>query len=157
MTFETFISTFLMWSESKIEQKKLDGFPVCPFARKARMQDKIQFIDARSLQTRDLETFNKDKYEIGIAWLGDISDEQIQDIEVICEKLAKKNPELLYFTSTRKSGHFIKNFTDCVFIQLRGDIMEKRDYLYNTKYYDSWPKDYFKLITGLDAVPGPSA
>ena len=59
-----------------------------------------------------------------------------------------ENPDLLYFTSTRESGHFVKNFTDCVFIQLKGDIMEKRKYLKNTKYYDSWPADYYKLITG---------
>jgi hypothetical protein len=59
------------------------------------------------------------------------------------------NPDLLYFTSTRDSGHFVKNFTDCVFIQLRGDIMKKRNYLKdNTTYYDNWPDAYYTLITG---------
>ena len=146
-----------MWSEERIEQKKIDGFPVCPFARKARLQDKIQFLDCRSLQSHALEQFDRQQYEIGIAWLGDITADQVSDIETICEQLAEKNPDLLYFTSTRESGHFVKNFTDCVFIQLKSDILDKRDYLYKTNYYTSWPADYFKLITGIDAVPGPSA
>ena len=146
-----------MWSEERIEQKKIDGFPVCPFARKARLQDKIQFLDCRSLQSYELEKFDRQQYEIGIAWLGDIDDDSVAEIEIICEQLAEKNPDLLYFTSTRKSGHFVKNFTDCVFIQLKSDILDKRNYLYKTDYYTSWPSDYFKLITGIDAVPGPSA
>ena len=146
-----------MWSEERIEQKKIDGFPVCPFARKARLQDKIQFLDCRSLQSYALEQFDRTQYEIGIAWLGDIDDDSVAEIEIICEQLAEKNPDLLYFTSTRKSGHFVKNFTDCVFIQLKSDILDKRNYLYKTDYYTSWPSDYFKLITGIDAVPGPSA
>lgn len=146
-----------MWSEERIEQKKIDGFPVCPFARKARLQDKIQFLDCRSLQSHALEKFDRQQYEIGIAWLGDINADQVSDIETICEQLAEKNPDLLYFTSTRESGHFVKNFTDCVFIQLKSDILDKRNYLYKTDYYTSWPSDYFKLITGIDAVPEPSA
>ena len=146
-----------MWSEERIEQKKIDGFPVCPFARKARLQDKIQFLDCRSLQSYELEKFDRQQYEIGIAWLGDINADQVSDIETICEQLAEKNPDLLYFTSTRESGHFVKNFTDCVFIQLKSDILDKRNYLYKTDYYTSWPSDYFKLITGIDAVPEPSA
>ena len=146
-----------MWSEERIEQKKIDGFPVCPFARKARLQDKIQFLDCRSLQSYELEKFDRQQYEIGIAWLGDIDDDSVAEIEIICGQLAEKNPDLLYFTSTRKSGHFVKNFTDCVFIQLKSDLLDKRNYLYKTDYYTSWPSDYFKLITGIDAVPGPSA
>ena len=48
MNFDTFVSTFLTWTEKEVETKKDDGFPVCPFARRARMMDLIQFIDARS-------------------------------------------------------------------------------------------------------------
>jgi len=63
--------------------------------------------------------------------------------------LSVKNDNLLYFTSTRTSGHFVKNFTDCVFVQRKDDLLEKRTHLKdNTTYYDSWPIDYYKLITG---------
>ena len=61
----------------------------------------------------------------------------------------EKHHDLLYFTSTTTSGHFAKNFTDCVFIQLRDDLVEKRKYLHTTRYYESWPLDYYKLITSI--------
>ena len=150
MNFDTFVSTFLTWTESKIEVKKDDGFPVCPFARKARIQDKIQFIDARVNPSEQLLTFDKERYEIGIAWMGDSLD---YDIDELSEKMEKINPDLFYFSSTNKSGHFVKNFTNCIFIQLKHDILEKRQYLKSTRYYDSWPSEYFKLITGDDYSP----
>jgi len=146
MTFEQFQDEFLKWTIEKIEAKKEDGFPICPFARKARLQNKIQFINALSDRSVQLETFDKTNYEIGIAWLGDVCDMSLVEIEL--ETLRKKHPDLLYFTSSTTSGHFAKNFTNCVFIQLYDDIMEKRKYLHSTKYYDSWPEDYYKLITG---------
>jgi len=146
MTFEEFQELFLKWTEEVIEAKKGDGFPICPFARRARLQNKIQFINALSDTSDQLETFDKENYEIGIAWLGDIRDMTLVEIEL--ESLRKKYPDLLYFTSSTTSGYFAKNFTNCVFIQLHDDIMEKRKYLHSTKYYESWPEEYYKLITG---------
>lgn len=148
MNFSDFQQEFLNWSQNNIEVKQDSGLPVCPFARKARLQQKIQFIDARD-DLSQLNTFDKSIYEIGIAWLGDI--DNIDPVEKFCTDSMDANPDLLYFTSTRDSGHFVKNFTDCVFIQLRGDIMKKRNYLKdNTTYYDNWPDAYYKLITGED-------
>lgn len=106
---------------------------------------KIQFIDARE-NLSEMDTFDRDAYEIGIAWLGDI--DNIDPVEKFCEEAMLANPDLLYFTSTRNSGHFVKNFTDCVFIQLKGDILTKRKHLKTIGYYDNWPNDYYKIITG---------
>jgi hypothetical protein len=145
MTYSDFITKFLEWSETSIESKQDSGFPVCPYARKARLQQKIQFIDAREDLTQ-LNTFDRDTFEIGIAWLGDI--DNIDPVEKFCEEAMLANPDLLYFTSTRSSGHFVKNFTDCVFIQLKGDILTKRKHLKTTGYYSDWPADYYKAITG---------
>ena len=146
MNFQEFQNKFLEWTENEIEAKKLDGFPVCPFARKARLQNKIQFIDARDNQSDTYETFDKDQYEIGIAWVDGCD---INQVESVIEQQMQKHEDLLYFTSTTTSGHFAKNFTNCVFIQLRDDLTEKRKYLHTTKYYDSWPIDYYKLITSV--------
>ena len=146
MNFQEFQNKFLEWTETEIESKKLDGFPICPFARKARLQNKIQFIDARDNQSDTYETFDKDQYEIGIAWVDGCDMEQV---ESVIEQQMQKHEDLLYFTSTTTSGHFAKNFTNCVFIQLRDDLTEKRKYLHTTKYYDSWPIDYYKLITSV--------
>jgi hypothetical protein len=146
MNFQEFQDKFLEWTEEEIEAKKLDGFPICPFARKARLQNKIQFIDARNNLASSYDTFDKETYEIGIAWVDGCD---MSEVEKIIELQATKDTDLLYFTSTTTSGHFTKNFTNCVFIQLRGDLEEKRKYLHTTKYYDSWPLDYYKMITSV--------
>lgn len=146
MNFQEFQNKFIEWTETEIEAKKLDGFPICPFARKARLQNKIQFIDARDNQSDTYETFDKDQYEIGIAWVDGCD---MDEVESVIEQQMQKHEDLLYFTSTTTSGHFAKNFTNCVFIQLRDDLTEKRKYLHTTKYYDSWPVDYYKLITSV--------
>lgn len=146
MTFEEFKESFLKWTEENIESKKEDGFPICPFARKARLQNKIQFIDATSDIYESLELFDKSSFEIGIAWVGD--EVNMRFVDYALDRLKHKNSDLLYFTSTTESGHFAKNFTNCVFIQLHDDIMEKRKYLHTTSYYENWPKWYYELITG---------
>lgn len=146
MNFQEFQNKFLEWTENEIEAKKLDGFPICPFARKARLQNKIQFIDARDNQSDTYETFDKNQYEIGIAWVDGCDMDQVQSV---IEQQMQKHEDLLYFTSTTTSGHFAKNFTNCVFIQLRDDLKEKRKYLHTTKYYESWPEEYYKLITSV--------
>ena len=148
MDFETFVSTFLIWTEKKVEAKKDDGFPICPFARRARMMDLIQFIDARSNQKEMLRTFNRERYEIGIAWMGD--GDLSYDLEELASDMEEEFSDLFFFTSTNKSGHFVRNFTNCIFIQLKQDILDKRSYLDSTNYYKSWPAEYYKLITGRE-------
>lgn len=148
MTFEQFQTSFLEWSENHIEAKKDDGFTVCPFARRARLKNKIQFLDGRNFHelATVIQNFDKHTFEIGIAWLGDVSAEDIDEVEMLLEYLSEKHTDLLYFTSTRTSGYFVKNFTDCVFIQLRDDINEKREHLRTTDYYASWPTEYLNKI-----------
>jgi hypothetical protein len=143
LSFNDFKKTFLNWSDTLIEPKQDSGSPICPYARKARLQNKIQFIDARE-NLSEMDTFDRDAYEIGIAWLGDI--DNIDPVGKFCEQSMLANPDLLYFTSTRSSGHFVKNFTDCVFIQLKDDILAKRQHLKSTDYYDNWPKNYYNKI-----------
>ena len=144
MTFNEFQTNFLTFVQTSIEPKKDDGFPVCPYARSARIKQTLQFIDARDDLTT-MTSFDPNAFQMGICWLGDLDD--MSSVEKYCAQLGEENPKLLYFTSTRSSGHFVKNFTDCVFIQRADDLLEKRDHLHTTAYYDSWPVDYYKLIT----------
>jgi hypothetical protein len=142
MTFETFKTQFLEWVQAKIEPTRGNGYPICPFARKARLQDRIQFINApRGIFGEFLE-FDEENYDIGIAWLGEFT----SGIEHELADLKKANPHLLYFLSTPQSGHFAKNFTNCVLIQKKDDIEIKRQVLLDTTYYDDWPEDYYKEI-----------
>lgn len=148
MNFEEFTNNFLVWTIEKIEAKKIDGFPVCPFAKRARLGNQIQFLDGRTDVLSSLEDFDDKKYEIGVCWLGDDVDTAL--VKPILDQLSEKNPELLYFISTPTSGFFAQNFTNCVFIQLKADIIEKRQALHKTSYYNSWPLDYYNEITGLN-------
>lgn len=146
MTYDEFKNKFLTWAIGNIEPTRANGFPICPFARKARLQDRIQFINApRGIYGEFLE-FDEENYDIGIAWLGEFT----SGIEDELADLRKANPHLLYFLSTTESGYFVKNFTNCVFIQKKDDIKLKRQVLLETTYYDDWPKDYFEEIMNND-------
>ena len=137
MTFTEFKQKFLDWAVENIEKKG-----VCPYAKKARLENKIQFIDCpRGVYGEFLE-FDDDNYDIGVAWLG----EYTSGIEHELDDLRKQNPHLLYFLSTPDSGYFAKNFTNCVLIQNKQDILEKRDYLKTTDYYNDWPEWYYNEI-----------
>lgn len=147
MTFNEFTEEFNSWSIEKIEAKKIDGFPVCPYARKARMEEKVQYIDA-SDDISLIRTFDDKNFEIGIAWLGN-DDSNLKAAVNTCKFLAELNPNLMYFSSTPHSGYFEKNISYCIFIQLKDDLELKRGQLMQTTYYDSWPKEYFEEITGM--------
>jgi hypothetical protein len=95
---------------------------------------------------------NLKKYMIAICWLGD---EPIYTQKYINQKLEEFNTDpahknLLFFLSNTESGAFAKNFTNCIFVQIKSDIMSRREYLKTTKYYENWTPEYFKYITGKD-------
>lgn len=151
-SFNQFKSNFLNWTESVIEEKQPNGFPICPYARKARLNGEIQFIDIRDNIDRCVSSLNLKKYMIAICWLGD---EPIYTHKYINSKVEEFNSDpqhknLLFFLSDTQSGAFAKNFTNCIFVQIKSDIMSRREYLKTTNYYDSWPADYYKYITGED-------
>lgn len=138
--FEHFKLDFIKWMYTQLEPAKIGNHPVCPYAQFARRKDKIGFIDSRSgVIATDLG--NK---EIVIHWIGD--DVDVSKYVSLVENLNKDNPLLLYLLSTTLSGRFVKNFTNCIFVQNRLDIERKRTYLKTTDYYDNWPVDYLKSI-----------
>lgn len=151
-SFNDFKDKFLSWSQSVIEEKQPNGFPICPYARQARLNNEIQFVDVRENIDRCISALNLKKYMIAICWLGDepiYTDKYInQKIEEYNNDPAHKN--LLFFLSNTQSGAFARNFTNCIFVQIKSDITSRREYLKNTKYYDNWTPEYYKYITGED-------
>lgn len=138
--FEYFKLDFIKWMYTHLEPARIGEYPVCPYAQFARRKDKIGFVDSRNgIVTTDLGN-----NEIVIHWLGDNID--VNEYTLLVEKLNKDNPLLLYLLSTPLSGHFVKNFTNCIFAQNRLDIESKRKYLKTTDYYNKWPVDYLKSI-----------
>jgi len=151
-SFNDFKDKFLSWSESLIEEKQPNGFPICPYARHARLNNEIQFIDIRDNIDRCISSLNLKKYMIAICWLGD---EPIYTSKYINQKLDDYNSDpanknLLFFLSDTQSGVFAKNFTNCIFVQIKSDILSRREHLKTTKYYDNWTPEYYKYITGGD-------
>lgn len=143
MTYDEFKHKFLNWALENLEPIQENGFPICPFAKSARLKNEIQFIDATYDAFNACKTFNNKKYKLGVAWL----DNNLADLNFLIETLETTNKNLLYFASTTDSGYFVKNFTNCIFIQDKDDISKKRKYLQNTSYYDNWPKEYLTEIT----------
>jgi hypothetical protein len=143
MMFEEFKIKFIEWLINNIEPvSKETGFAICPYAKSTRLKEKIQFIHIEQGVCEEFLKFDSDTYEIGVAWLS----ENINGIEGKLTDLRNQNKHLLYYLSTPTSGFFAQNFTNCVFIQKRNDIEEKREHLKNTKYYSNWPEWYYNEI-----------
>ena len=73
MTLDEFQSKFLEFTEKQVEPLKDDGYPVCPYAKSARIKRALQFIDGRNDLTI-MDTFDPKTYQMGIVWLGDLDD-----------------------------------------------------------------------------------
>ena len=145
-------SELINWIKTFVEKPNtlLGDWAPCPYARKARLDNEIQFIDVRDNIDRCVSGLNLKKYMIAICWLGD---EPIYTQKYIDQRLDEFNSDpahknLLFFLSNTESGAFAKNFTNCIFVQIRSDIMSRREYLKTTNYYDTWPVEYYKYITG---------
>jgi hypothetical protein len=151
-SFNDFRDDFLSWSESHIESVRPNGFPICPYARKARLGNEIQFIDARENINACVDDLDLKKYMIAICWLGDEMAYTQKYIDAKIKQFSDdpKHTNLLFFISNKESGAFVKNFTNCIFVQIKSDIMSRRAYLKHTNYYDNWPAEYYKYITGED-------
>jgi len=143
MTYDEFKHNFLTWAIEYIEPVQDNGYPVCPFAKTARLKNEIQFIDATQDVFDACAKFDNKQYKLGVAWLND----NLLNVDQVIKELTAKNDNLLYFKSTTNSGHFVKNFTNCIFIQDKDDINKKRAYLQTTDYYQNWPEHYLKEIT----------
>ena len=114
--FNNFVTNFLDWTKTVIEEVQPNGWPICPYARKARLDNEIQFIDVRDNIERCHTQINLKKYMIAICWLGD---EPIYTQKYINQKLEEFNTDpahknLLFFLSNTESGAFAKNFTNCI-------------------------------------------
>jgi len=140
--FEQFQKDFLEWVITKVEPLKDDGYPVCPYAKTARVQNKLQFIDCSGPNPEAMLEFDPRIKMVGVCYFGDEIDLDTIDLTTIKEL----NPDLMYFKSTKTSGHFVKNIYDLILIQIRPELLRRRASLHKTSYYDSWPAEYYKRI-----------
>ena len=140
--FEQFKKDFTDWMIDQLEVNKEDGYPTCPYARTARVQDKLQFIDCSGFNPDAMLEFDPRVKMVGVCWFGD--DVDLDTINL--EQMKELNPELMYLQSTKTSGHFVQNISNVILIQIRSELLRRRASLHKSSYYDSWPAEYYKEI-----------
>lgn len=140
--FEQFKKDFTDWMINQLEVNKEDGYPTCPYARTARVQDKLQFIDCSGSNPDAMLEFDPRVKMVGVCWFGD--DVDLDTINL--EQMKELNPDLMYLQSTKTSGHFVQNISNVILIQIRSELLRRRASLHKSSYYDSWPAEYYKEI-----------
>ena len=140
--FEQFKKDFTDWMIDQLEVNKEDGYPTCPYARTARVQDKLQFIDCSGSNPDAMLEFDPRVKMVGVCWFGD--DVDLDTINL--EQMKELNPDLMYLQSTKISGHFVQNISNVILIQIRSELLRRRASLHKSSYYDSWPAEYYKEI-----------
>ena len=140
--FEQFKINFTNWMINKLEVNKEDGYPTCPYAKTARVQDKVQFIDCQGPTPDNILEFDPRTKMVGVCYFGNDVDVTKLDLNHIREL----NPDLMYLTSTTTSGHFVQNISNVILVQIRSELLRRRASLHKTNYYDSWPAEYYKEI-----------
>jgi|TARA_R110002050_G_scaffold91533_7_gene192093 hypothetical protein len=140
--FEQFKKDFTDWMIDQLEVNKEDGYPTCPYARTARVQDKLQFIDCSGSNPDAMLEFDPRVKMVGVCWFGD--DVDLDTINL--EQMKELNPDLMYLQSTKTSGHFVQNISNVILIQIRSELLRRRASLHKSSYYDSWPAEYYKEI-----------
>ena len=140
--FEQFKKDFTDWMIDQLEVNKEDGYPTCPYARTARVQDKLQFIDCSGSNPDAMLEFDPRVKMVGVCWFGDNVDLDTINLE----QMKELNPDLMYLQSTKTSGHFVQNISNVILIQIRSELLRRRASLHKSSYYDSWPAEYYKEI-----------
>jgi hypothetical protein len=140
--FEQFKKDFTDWMIDQLEVNKEDGYPTCPYARTARVQDKLQFIDCSGSNPDAMLEFDPRVKMVGVCWFGD--DVDLDTINL--EQMKELNSDLMYLQSTKTSGHFVQNISNVILIQIRSELLRRRASLHKSSYYDSWPAEYYKEI-----------
>jgi len=140
--FQQFKKDFTDWMIDQLEVNKEDGYPTCPYARTARVQDKLQFIDCSGSNPDAMLEFDPRVKMVGVCWFGD--DVDLDTINL--EQMKELNSDLMYLQSTKTSGHFVQNISNVILIQIRSELLRRRASLHKSSYYDSWPAEYYKEI-----------
>lgn len=134
--FSDFVEKFWKW-EANLEIPTDRSWPACPYARAARLENKVELIDAREDMNK-ISDFDRNM-DIGIAWLGDEIDLEKKRAQL--DVLRKKNPDLdLMISRPGGRASLAPNFTNTVVIHRSDDLLKRRRALYEAGYYQDYPE-----------------
>jgi hypothetical protein len=141
----------------KISEKKdeLGGFNICPFAKKALEEKKVfwSYIGYESVAyiLRYIEATPEFEIIIFYNLSKNLTDE---DLLSIIAKLQIKMPDMVFLKDHPDNPGFINGVNTSngeyptILVQPRNKLIEAREKLLKTKYYDSWSEEYKKEIFG---------
>ena len=89
--FDQFKINFTDWMINKLEVNKEDGYPTCPYAKTARVQDKVQFIDCQGPTTDNILEFDPRTKMVGVCYFGnDVNISNVILVQIRSELLRRR-------------------------------------------------------------------
>ena len=126
-----------------IPQDKLNGSPVCPFAKRAKYKI-IELVDQEALNP-DFSTVEVILYVVDSSY----SFEQVEQLSI---KYNKQFPTLIFLPDSKHRYSHINGVQssndkyNLILCQERSELQVGRDRLSKTSYYDHWDENYLKEI-----------
>tara|TARA_R110002111_G_scaffold58824_1_gene99356 strand:+ start:778 stop:1311 length:534 start_codon:yes stop_codon:yes gene_type:complete len=160
---KTITEEIFEWSENFVEKKskKLGGWILCPYARKARLSGKVEvvevkkandFLDKLTVAARTFKEQNKDLIVVAC------SDFELDAYELVCyvealnHTFVRDDVYLMPFHPYDDSEEveFLEDNLETeneffmVLIQLFSKLEEASENLNKQGYYDNWDEEYYK-------------
>jgi hypothetical protein len=146
----------IQWIQRISEKKdELGGFSICPFAKKVLEEKQIHWsciaYECKAYILRYIESLENFEIVIFYNLLKNLTDGDL--IETISE-LQKKRPDLIFLKDHPSNPGFINGVNTgngeypIILVQPREKLIQAREKLQNTKYYDYWSEEYKKEIFG---------
>lgn len=124
------------------------GMPACPFAKKAllggRIEVQLAYPETDFNDAKELIASGKDV----VAYVYDptiITPKELTDMAMVYNK---QYPDLVFLEDHPDEVEKVQDFIcnqgkyACVFAAPRNGVLQAREYLKTTKYYDNWDEDY---------------
>ena len=127
-----------------------DNLPPCPYAKKAWVDGNVEIKQFENFSKFHDDLSNLTK-EVVIYYFKDTVLPTCTDLEKIAEEYNKKYPKLLFYDEhpdsiEEVSGVHINSGVCALIVQDRKDLLEKREELKKTGYYDKWSSDMKERI-----------
>ena len=144
------------WVKRVSERKdEIGGYSICPFAKKAVEEKKVFWstiaYECESYILRYIESTSNFELIVFYNTSKNLTDE---DLLNLISKLQSKRPDLIFLKDHPDNPGFINglntgnNEYPVILVQPKDKLLEARNKLLKTKYYDYWSEDYKNEILG---------
>lgn len=140
----------------QIPQSNLDNFPVCPYAKSAIVNDKIQILPLDNLITVSqlIDSIDIERYWVTVIYFKDYEYYTVDELSDLNHNLNKQfnDKDKIILDNDPRTPFYINGvkttFDDCYLFLVQSllDLNQKSDLLKNTTYYKFWDQK------GLDEV-----